>query len=64
MPYIDNFFEILVSEGASDLHIGEGQPPKMRKHGDVMPIREEVVTRSEAAAMLMRDLRSEKLANF
>src|SRR4051795_1103130 len=52
MPYIDKFFEILVSEGASDLHIGEGQPPKMRKHGDVMPIREEVVTRSEAVAML------------
>jgi len=52
MPYIDKFFEILVSEGASDLHIGEGQPPKMRKHGDVMAIREEVVTRTEAAAML------------
>src|SRR5436305_641566 len=52
MPYIDKFFEILVAEGASDLHIGEGQPPKMRKHGDVQPIREEAVTRDEAAYML------------
>ncbi len=52
MPYIDQFFEILVEQGASDLHIGEGQPPKMRKHGDVAPIREEPVTQEEAAFML------------
>src|SRR5215211_2277936 len=35
MAYIDSFFQVLVEQGASDLHIGEGQPPKMRKHGDV-----------------------------
>src|SRR3954467_8688631 len=52
MPYIDTFFDILVNEGGSDLHIGEGQPPKIRKHGDVMPIRGEVVTREEASSML------------
>ncbi|MFN2507658.1 MAG: type IV pilus twitching motility protein PilT [Chthoniobacterales bacterium] len=52
MAYIDQFFTLLVAEGASDLHIGEGQPPKMRKHGDVAPIREEPVTREEAAFML------------
>lgn len=52
MPYIDQFFAVLVEEGASDLHIGEGQPPKMRKHGDVAPIRAEAVTGEEAAYML------------
>ncbi|CAN5574231.1 type IV pilus twitching motility protein PilT [soil metagenome] len=52
MPYIDKFFEVLVTEGASDLHIGEGQPPKIRKHGDVMPIRPEPITREEAISML------------
>ena len=52
MPYIDQFFAVLVAEGASDLHIGEGQPPKMRKHGDVKAIREEPITREEAAYML------------
>lgn len=41
-----------MEQGGSDLHIGEGQPPKMRRHGDVMPIREEAVTRDEAAGML------------
>jgi twitching motility protein PilT len=52
MAYIDQFLQVLVAEGASDLHIGEGQPPKMRKHGDVMPIRPEPVDRKEAVAML------------
>ena len=52
MAYIDSFFQVLVEQGASDLHIGEGQPPKMRKHGDVAPIRAEPVTREEAAYML------------
>jgi twitching motility protein PilT len=52
MPYIDQFLSVIVEQGASDLHIGEGQPPKMRRHGDVMPIRDEPVTREEAAKML------------
>ncbi|MDQ2918643.1 MAG: type IV pili twitching motility protein PilT, partial [Verrucomicrobiota bacterium] len=52
MAYIDQFFELVVAQGASDLHIGEGQPPKIRKHGDVAPIRAEPVTREEAAGML------------
>jgi twitching motility protein PilT len=43
---------VIVDQGGSDLHIGEGQPPKMRKHGDVAPIREGLVTREEASAML------------
>jgi twitching motility protein PilT len=52
MAYIDSFFQVLIEHGASDLHIGQGQPPKMRKHGDVMPIRPEPVTQEEAAYML------------
>jgi twitching motility protein PilT len=52
MPYIDQLLAVIVAEGASDLHIGEGQPPKMRRHGDVMPIRDEPVTRDEAARMM------------
>jgi twitching motility protein PilT len=52
MPYIDQFFSLLVKEGASDLHIGEGQPPKIRRHGDVMPIRTEPITRAEATVMM------------
>src|SRR5277367_1769684 len=52
MAYIDQFFEVLVNAGASDLHLGEGQPPKIRRHGEVMPIREEALTRDEMAYMM------------
>src|SRR5688572_9318730 len=52
MSYINQFLAVIVEQGGSDLHIGEGQPPKMRRHGDVMPIREEPVTREEADRML------------
>jgi len=52
MAYIDQFLEIVVRQGASDLHIGEGQPPKIRTHGDIMPIREEPISREEATRML------------
>lgn len=52
MPYLDQFFALVVEQGASDLHIGEGQPPKIRKHGDVLPIRVEPVAREEAVLML------------
>ena len=52
MPSIDKFLRVIVEHGGSDLHVAQGQPPKMRRHGDVMPIREEAVTRDEAVAML------------
>jgi twitching motility protein PilT len=52
MAYIDQFFQFVVEQGASDLHIGEGQPPKIRRHGDVMAIRDEPITREEAVYML------------
>src|SRR4051812_8065457 len=52
MAYLDQFFDLLVKQGASDLHIGEGQPPKIRRHGDVMAIRQEPVTREEATVMM------------
>ena len=52
MAYLDQFLNVIVEQGGSDLHIGEGQPPKMRKHGDVVPIRQEAVSRNEAFSML------------
>jgi twitching motility protein PilT len=52
MAYIDQFLQIVVRQGASDLHIGERQPPKIRTHGDIMPIRDEPISRDEATGML------------
>ena len=52
MPYIDRFFEILVQAGASDLHLSEGQPPKIRHNGDIKPIREEILTNGEISSLM------------
>ena len=43
MPVIDQYFQYLVDSGASDLHLSEGQPPKMRTHGSVAPIAEGIL---------------------
>jgi twitching motility protein PilT len=52
MPYLDQFLRVIVEQGGSDLHIGEGQPPKMRKHGDVAPIHKAPLGRDETVSML------------
>ncbi|MEY2528281.1 MAG: twitching motility protein PilT, partial [Verrucomicrobiota bacterium] len=52
MSYIDRLLAVIVEDGASDLHLAQGQPPKMRRHGDVVPMRNEAVTRDEVVAML------------
>jgi twitching motility protein PilT len=52
MAYIDQFFEVLINAGASDLHLGESQPPKIRRHGDIVPIRETPLTHEEMGYML------------
>ena len=52
MADLDQFLQIVVRQGASDLHIAEGQPPKIRTHGDIMPIRSESTSHDEATRML------------
>jgi twitching motility protein PilT len=52
MAYIDQFLQVVVRQGASDLHIAEGQPPKIRTHGDIMAIRADPVSHDEATRML------------
>src|SRR6266566_9143679 len=52
MAYLDQLLSVIVKQSGSDLHIGEGEPPKMRMHGDIMPIRAEPVKREEAVQMM------------
>jgi twitching motility protein PilT len=52
MADLDQFLQIVVRQEASDLHIAEGEPPKIRMHGDIMPIRSEPISHDEASRML------------
>ena len=49
---IDELFEKVVAGKASDLHLQEGQPPKMRVSGDIQKIRDEKLTHEEMETML------------
>ncbi|MEI7929630.1 MAG: ATPase, T2SS/T4P/T4SS family, partial [Verrucomicrobiales bacterium] len=64
MAYIDSFFQALVEYGASDLHLAEGQPPKIRRHGEILPIRDEPMTRDEMAFMLSEICTPEKWQQY
>jgi twitching motility protein PilT len=49
---IDDYFDVIVQNKASDLHLQEGQPPKMRLHGDIVQIRDTTLTHGEMEQML------------
>ena len=55
MPIIDTYFRTLIELGGSDLHLSQGQPPKVRVHGSIKPISEEVLTGS-SMEMMMREI--------
>ncbi len=52
MPIIDQLFDQLIQLGGSDLHLSQGQPPKIRVHGSIRPIAEEVLTAASMETMM------------
>ena len=64
MAYIDQFFQVLITAGASDFHLAQGQPPKIRRHGDIIPIRNEALTAEECAYMMSEIAGPERWAHF
>jgi twitching motility protein PilT len=52
MPIIDKLFQKLIELGGSDLHLSQGQPAKVRVHGSVKPISDEVLDVSVMEAMM------------
>ncbi|HIX87636.1 MAG TPA: type IV pilus twitching motility protein PilT [Candidatus Akkermansia intestinavium] len=57
---IDQYFQTLISLGGSDLHLSEGQPPKIRVHGDITPIEGGELTHQDMVE-LMQPICPEKL---
>ena len=49
---IDELFSVLVEKGGSDLHLLEGQPAKIRRHGEVVAIQEAPLTRESITQLL------------
>jgi twitching motility protein PilT len=55
MPKIDEYFRKLIELGGSDLHITQNQPPKIRVHGSIKPISDEILT-AEFMETIMREI--------
>jgi twitching motility protein PilT len=64
MAYLDQFLSVIVKHGGSDLHFAERQPPKMRVHGDIMPIRAQPISREEAVQMMSEICGTQNWENF
>ena len=52
MPRIDNFLSLMNERGASDIHFCVGQPPTLRLHGEVDPIRYKTLTDTDFEVFL------------
>ncbi len=52
MARIDLLFDQLLKEGGSDLHLGVTYPPMMRQRGDLVAMRDKVLTSEEMESLL------------
>ena len=53
---IDKYFHYLIEKGGSDLHLSEGQPPKIRVHGSISPIDGESVLTKDVLESMMKEI--------
>ena len=52
MAAIHQYFQKLIAAGGSDLHLSEGQVPKIRVHGGINPIGTEILTHDEMESLM------------
>lgn len=56
MATIDRLFRYLIDQKGSDLHLSEGQPPKIRVHGTVSVIPGEETLRNETFEEMLKEI--------
>ena len=59
---IGDLLQATIDEGASDLHIRAFMPPKLRVHGELLPIMEESLTEEESYALVKEMSTDEQMA--
>lgn len=64
MAEIDKYFNSLIEKGGSDLHMAEGQPPKMRVHGQMITLPEDRLTQSSLGKMMEEICDEERFKNY
>lgn len=65
MALIDELFKLMVSKGASDLHLTTGAPPFLRIHGDMVALSDRAnVTAEECQHLIFEILTPKQKKNF
>ncbi|MCD8069999.1 MAG: type IV pilus twitching motility protein PilT [Akkermansiaceae bacterium] len=64
MNEIDQYFQYLVESGGSDLHLSEGEPPKIRVHGSVTPISKDILSHEVINRLLSQICDAEAYARY
>lgn len=64
MPAIDTFFDLLLSQGGSDLHLSPGYPPMLRVKGDLIAGSQKTLQNTEIERLLFEILSPEQRAHF
>ena len=52
MSRIDTFLELLVKQDGSDLHLVSGNPPRIRVHGDLIPVKYRELSAAETMGLV------------
>ncbi len=64
MVSIEELLEEMVKKGASDLHISQGAPPKLRIHGELVDTEHDVLTAEDTQRLVYSILDSNQIARF
>lgn len=56
MNRIDTFLDMAVKQNGSDLHMVSGNPPRIRIHGDLYPVKYRALTTEEAADLISESM--------
>ncbi|MBD3420233.1 MAG: PilT/PilU family type 4a pilus ATPase [Chitinivibrionales bacterium] len=56
MAQIDSLFRAMLKVGGSDLHLEQGQVPKVRLHGDLLPMNNVAATTGEQMELLLQEI--------
>jgi twitching motility protein PilT len=60
MAQLDHLFTVLMEKGGSDLHLAEGQVPKLRINGEIEPVEGQAVLTHQQIQSLLQEIASDE----
>jgi twitching motility protein PilT len=64
MASIDELFKVMISQGASDLHLTSGAPPALRLHGGIVPMEYKELSNQDVQGLVFEILNEKQKKTF